>query len=198
MPYQARVEPIDRDIELLIKESFSPQARVKMHADYAREQLAVAQDTNRKALGRVPPHQTFVDGAATDRLESVRPDGVIAFEFSLIGDAIRWVAEQLELHSPKKSGLYSRSHVFLADGVEVALDAIPLDAKELAFVNSVPYARKIERGLSNQAPDGVYEVVAVLASQRFGNVARFRFGYRTLAGSAKDQSTRQPAITVTV
>jgi hypothetical protein len=86
-------------------------------------------------------------------------------------------------------------------------------------VNTQPYARKIERGHSKQAPNGVYETVAHLAARRFGNMARIRFGYRSpLFGSIKewagrtrlqpkgrrrtgssrqDWLTRQPAIIVT-
>jgi hypothetical protein len=46
------------------------------------------------------------------------------------------------------------------------------------FINTQPYARKLEKGASSQAPDGVYQSVAVLASRRFGNIAKVRFGYR--------------------
>jgi hypothetical protein len=50
-------------------------------------------------------------------------------------------------------------------------------------VNTQPYARKIEKGLSPAAPDGVYEVVAALAKRRFGNIASIKFSYRApLAG----------------
>jgi hypothetical protein len=67
-------------------------------------------------------------------------------------------------------------------------------ASRYEFVSTVPYARKIERGLSPQAPDGVYQVVAVLAQKRFGNVARIRFSYRALPGV----EGRQPAIIIQI
>ena len=52
------------------------------------------------------------------------------------------------------------------------------------MLNAQPYARKIERGQSDQAPDGVYEGVATLAKRRFGNVAFVGFGYRSFPGGA--------------
>ena len=76
------------------------------------------------------------------------------------------------------------------------------------FLNTQPYARKIEGDLSRepsskQAPEGVYEAVATLAQRRFGNVAMIRFSYRTpidgaiAGGRMGDRSTRRtPAIIV--
>lgn len=191
-----KVEPINRDIDLMLREELSPQARNAHIAQFARSELKQGQDRNRQALGRVPPHETFVDGRAEAPLESVK--STIVFEFELLDDVFTWIRDQLVKHSPKLTGEYAKSHVFLADGVEVvAGESVPA-AREYVFINTVPYSRKIERGLSNQAPDGVYQVVAVLASKRFGNIARVRFTYRTLFGSVKDKNTRQPAITVTV
>jgi len=73
------------------------------------------------------------------------------------------------------------------------------------FLNIQPYARKIERGQSSQAPDGVYQAVATLAQRRFGNVAKITFSYRTAIGGAiiggrkGDRSDlRNPAIIVSL
>jgi hypothetical protein len=57
--------------------------------------------------------------------------------------------------------------------------SIPPDFDEIVFVNVTPYARKIEKGLSDQAPDGVYEAVAALAARRFGNIVKVRFSFRS-------------------
>jgi hypothetical protein len=66
------------------------------------------------------------------------------------------------LRKDKHPGLYKRSHVLIADGVAVDDGKIPPLAKtsDVRF-NIQPYARKIERGLSPQRPDGVYQAVAV-------------------------------------
>ena len=67
-------------------------------------------------------------------------------------------------------------------------------ADEYVFINTVPYARKIERGSSSQAPDGVYQAVAMLARDRFGNVARITYLVPDL--SKRERSERNPAVIV--
>lgn len=195
MIISTRLEPISRDIELLINASLSPKAQSALLARFAREQLKEAQAVNQRATGSVPPHDTFVDGKAEASLESVRPDGRIVFEFHLVLDLFAWIGEQLVQHSPIGDPPlhYFENHIFLADGAQVIPGEKVQDAKVYTFANLVPYARKIEKGLSPQAPDGVYHVVAVLAQKRFGNVARVRFGYREIVGVG-----RQPAIDITM
>lgn len=178
MAVKMRLDVVAEDIRVLLRDAVSPEARSRRLAEEARRALRRGQDVNRAALGRVPPHDTYVDAKPEAPLDSVRPDGRIEFEFRLLEDVFRWVGEQLVIHSPVLTGRFQRSHVFLADGVEVEPGAPVPAAVEYVFVNTQPYARKIERGLSQQAPDGVYEVVAELASRRFGNIARIRFGYR--------------------
>jgi hypothetical protein len=77
-----------------------------------------------------------------------------------------------------------------------------IDAREWVFVSVAPYARRIERGWSRQAPDGVYQAVAALARRRFGSLAMVQFTYRGVSGlsfpkrrSAADM--RPPAIVIT-
>lgn len=153
-----------RDVQI----SFSPVARSRDVAAFARGALALAQIANRAALGRVPSHRTIVDGRAGGALETVKPNGgVIEFEFDFIDtEILRWISEKLHEHSPVRSGRYQRSHVLLADGVEVDPAGPIPHAKMYEFVSTAIYAKKIERGLSPQAPDGVFQVVAVLAQRR--------------------------------
>lgn len=178
----ARIPSIAREIEVMISEELSPQAQSRHLADFARGALKEAQDQNRAALGRVPDHRSFVDGRETEVLDTVRPDGRITFEFQLLDQVLEWIGEQLVQGSPVLSGLYARSHALFADGVEKEPGKMPADATEFVFINVLPYARKIERGLSPQAPDGVYEAVAAVAAGRFGNIAKIRFGFRAVLG----------------
>jgi hypothetical protein len=207
----SKIEPLERDIDLLIRQDLSPQARSEVLASFARETLAEAKATNTQALGRVPPHQTFVDGRVGADENTVRPDGTIVYEFDLIEEVFAWIADQLMQHSPvgsgkdKHPGLYKRSHIFYADDVEADPLHPPANIKTGTFVNAVPYARKIERGDSPQSSDGVYEVVSALANRRFGNLVRAYFGYRTAVGGSvvkglagNKSAGRNPAITVTV
>lgn len=178
-----RLDPIARDIALIIDEELSPEAQGRQLAEAAQAALIEAQSVNQRALGYVPDHDTYVDGAKRADLGGIRGGSVITFEFHLLVDVIQWVDEQLILHSPVKSERYARSHVWFADGVE--FDPMsPVPAEEYIALNAQPYSRKIERGQSQQAPEGVYEAVATLAKRRFGNIAYVGFSYRSFPGGA--------------
>ncbi|MBN9022171.1 MAG: hypothetical protein J0H08_08780 [Rhizobiales bacterium] len=190
-----RVEPLDRDLAVIVDEELSPAAQTRALAAFARETLLEAQTTNRQALGRVPPHHTFVDGVEGASVDRVRPEGTIVYEFELVGDVLMFIFAELERVSPVLTGRYRGSHTLFADGIEVPIagnsQVIP-PAKEYVFVSTLPYSRKIEgssRGkgrkpLSRQAPRGVYEITAVKAKARFGNVASVRFSFRAPIGGA--------------
>lgn len=168
-----------QDVRLAVSRALSPERRRELIAAAARRGLAESQEINRAALGTVPPHRTFVDGRPEAALDSVNPDrGVIVFQFQLFSEVLEWVDEQLIIHSPVLTERYARSHVLFVDGIEADPRSAPAGS-EYVFLNTQPYARKIERGQSKQAPDGVYEGVATLAARRFGNVAAVRFGYQS-------------------
>ncbi|MBB3020646.1 hypothetical protein FHR70_003732 [Microvirga lupini] len=181
MAITAKIDAIDKDLALFLKEELSPEARKATMASFAREELGKAQAANRQALGYEPQYETFVDGRRGAALESVNPDGgTILFAFDLLEDVFAWIGEQLVLHAPVLTGDYQRSFMFLADGAEVPMGAEAPTANEYVFLNSQPYSRKLERGHSAQVPDGVFQVVAALAKRRFGNLANIKFSYRAL------------------
>jgi hypothetical protein len=223
MAVVARIEPIARDIQAIVRENLSPAAKSRVLAQFARETINEAKEINRRALGEVPPYETFVDGRRSEAFERVRPDGVIVAEFDLISNLLGFVSEQLWIHSPVKTGRYRKSHRIFADGAlvgEVANNTRALaapggrwtsgmvDAREWVFVSVVSYARRLERGWSRQAPDGVYQAVAALARRRFGRLARVQFTYRAVTGlygsAPRRRSPRtrtdaqQPAIVITI
>lgn len=180
MAIRTRFTPFDRAAVLRAAKGETPEQQSKRHAAFARGALADAQAINKRALGVVPPHETYVDGRAGAAPESVKPGGVIVFEFDLYDDMFEWIGNMLLEHAPVRSGRYAQSFAFFADGVEVAPGAALPQAGEYVFINTQPYARKIERGLSPQAPDGVFEAVAAMARARYGNVASIKFSYRSL------------------
>lgn len=179
---RTKVEVFDQSI--LVDVGDAP----KIRANFARERLVEAKDVNRQALGEAPDHVTYVDGIASQALEMVRPDGRIIFEFDLATGVVAWIYQALLQASPVQDGDYKRSHTIYADGVEVEDPALAEDADEVVILPLVPYARKIEGGRrrpqSRQAPNGVYEVVSVMAARRFGNLARIRFTYMSPIGGA--------------
>ncbi len=203
MALRVRIQPIARDVEVMFAEGLGPKARSAFLAAYAAEGIEEAKRQNAKALGRVPPYDVYVDGREGAALTSVKPDGFIRAEFELVNEALAWINTQLQMHSPVLSGRYSKSHELFADGVDTENPNAAPPADEYVFLNIQPYARKIERGQSTQAPDGVYQAVATLAQRRFGNVAKITFSYRTaiaggiVGGRAGDRSKeRNPAIIV--
>jgi len=183
MALTVKGDPIDRDIAVALASDLSPAARSATLAEFAREALAEAESENAAALGAVPPYDTFVDGSEGKSEDQVSPDGVIVYQFRLIGDVLTFIDEQLIAASPVKSGRYQRSHTLYADGTETD-PGNPAPASEYVFLNLQPYARKIERGMSPAAPEGVYEGVAQLASGRFGNIAKVSYAFRSPAGGA--------------
>lgn len=216
MAVVTRVEPIESTIALTVDRNLSPAAQRKSIAAFAREKLKDAQNRNERALGRVPPHETFVDGRRDASLDSVSPEGgVIVFEFEMIGESLMWILETLRDRSPVISGAYRRGHKLFADGREIAAPtkATLAQADEFVFTNTVPYARKIEIGRTEsgrafvvQVPNRIYERTAEDAQRRFGNIVRVKFSYRSpilsYGGAASrrgglERATRAPAIVVT-
>lgn len=202
MAVSVKLEPISRDIAVFL-DDIAPKGR--NIAPFARALIQEAKDQNRRVLGVEPPSKTFVDGRLGAPLESVNPiSGTIVVEFELVGDVLRYIGEQLVIHSPHLTGRYERSHKLFADGIEVEPSSVLTTfADEWVFINTQPYARKIERGSSSDAPDGVYQAVAVLARRRFGNIAKIGFTYRGIIGgvsaggrAGNRSENRNPAITV--
>jgi hypothetical protein len=194
MAISSRIDSIERDIAVMLDETLSSEARSLELAAFARRELAEAQRVNQQALGMVPPHDTFVDGKPGAAVETVRPDGIVVFEFEMLQDIFAQIGEMLVHASPVRTGRFARSFLFLADGAVVEPGAVVPPASEYIFVSSVPYARKIERGLSSMAPDGVFQAVAAIASRRFSNLASITFSHVVLqAGMIDDWAKTEGA-----
>jgi hypothetical protein len=181
MAVTVKVEPIDRDIELMLSDMLSPQAQSNALAEFAIASLKDVEAENNSVSGSQLDYLTFVDGVEGADEFSVQPDGTIVYEFQLVSEVLSFISQQLDMNSPVGSGydshpgLYKSSHVVFADGIEVATGVnIPV-AQQYTFVNTLPYSIKIEKGESSQAPNGVYEVTANQASSKYGNIAKIAF-----------------------
>ena len=208
-----RVKPIRRDLQILIDRRLSPAAQSAVFASFARQKLAEGKAVNERALGRVPPFETYVDGVEGASEDQVKLPGRILYKFDLGTDVLAQIITELERHSPVRSGRYANSHELFADGVQVDNPNDPPPAREYVIMNLTAYSRKIEGTEhsggkrppeSSQAADGVYNVVADMMQSRFGNVALIRFSYRTFLGASilggsdgNASSDRNPCIVVT-
>lgn len=187
----SRLDPFAREFSAMIDDLASPEARAKRLADVARDEIAVADAINRRAVGSDVPRKVFVDGREGAPLMSVKPGGMVFAEWSFMGQTLIDIGAMLADASPVRSGRYAQSHLLIIDGVEQASGPPPETFDEAIFINSMPYARKIERGLSRQAPDGVFQTVAAVSNRRFGNLARVKFTYRPLTGRTSLDSWAQ-------
>ncbi len=195
---------IDREVEAAAGWLSSPALRSAVLAETARAAIADTDRANDAAAGRDVAYRTFVDGASSDRLDAVRPDGEITAVWSVMDGVIETVLGLLRDASPVLTGAYRDAHAIVVGGAVVADAAAAAGAAAVVIVNTRPYARRIERGWSAQAPDGVYEGVAAIAAERLGNQARIRFIYAEAPGLApfgrsrreRAASTRNPAISI--
>ncbi len=159
--------------------------------DLAKEALADADAQNASVLGVAPPHLTIVDGRQGANEESVRLGGTIVYLFQLEGatleqavdDTFRILAEL----APIRTGRYQRSFGLFVNGVEreAGTAGAPIDIgadDEIQITNLQPYARKLERGWSQQAPNGVIEVATATIRQRYGATLSVRFSYDHFPG----------------
>ncbi len=176
-----RLQAIDADFDLILNSAMGDAARDAMFRTYAEGVLQEGVAQNRRALGYEPEHTIAYAGAKRNDLAMVKSTDLVVVEFSLVLDVIDWIDAQLIIHSPVRTGTYARSHAWFADNVPMDPLA-PVWAESYSVLSTEPYARKIERGLSPMAPDGVYEAVATLARQRFGNVAAIKFEYKGFPG----------------
>src|SRR5689334_10329455 len=104
MGLSVRVQPIRRDIEIMLEQTLSPKAQSAAFAKFARQALSEGKAINERILGRVPPYTTTVDGVQGASEDGVRPDGRIVYEFELFSDVVSVAIDLLEQHSPRRSG----------------------------------------------------------------------------------------------
>lgn len=200
-----------------------PEEIKRAHIAAARAGIAAIEAKQ----GRLP-RETVVDGRRGAQEAQVRPGGVISYEISPVSEVLAETYSELVRRSPVRTGNYIRHILLFVNGKPAT---IPSDWSSVAlkpgdnafFLNSTPYARKIEGGerfigsfgrtederrggLSRQAPDGVFEVTAMQLSRRFGNLpVRLAFEYRIYNGAdayrpkrGEGGRMRYPSVTIEV
>lgn len=195
--FETKIDPIN-PVLIADLSGFSLKSRSTRFIDFARNALKEAEQTNERALGYVPNHLTYADGKriGDPNLEWIKPENTITFVFSTGGTAFGWIADQLIIHSPVRTGRYQNSHVFLRDGViaDPKERVGELGLTDCMFVSNAPYSRKIERGESPQDPAGVYEAVAAMARDRYGDASvsiSFAYVDPPAAAGIPSRSTRR-------
>lgn len=181
MGIKVRIDPVEQFTQASINAALSDEEQRQAAAEFVRDGIEEAQRINQQAIGRKPKY------TISKPLERINPAKDEVFvEFDLFVGVLAWIKQELIARSPRVSGDYIRGHQLFADGQEVTDASKPPDASEYVFINTVPYARKIEIGKTKssrsfviQVEPRIYERVAIDARSRFGNVASIKFGYRT-------------------
>lgn len=152
----------------LTLDQLKPPDIQRTHAAVARQVLA---DHLSGLQGARPGITTVVDGRRGASEDSVKPYGVIRYEFSYFREIAAWALEQASALSPVDSGRYKNSWFVLADGERCEPQDIPDGAARVAITNDQPYHRKIHvgamRGLS--VPPMIVERLRAAVRRRYGN-----------------------------
>lgn|GEM_PF-1768536 len=152
---------------------------------YAREQFEQIDKANSAATGRNVAAIVSVDGRRNAPITAINDKkGTLVFEWELLDTVLLWIWKSLREHSPIVSGAYRRGHILMADDIIVPADGKIPQAQRYVFLNTEPYARKIEVGKTEsgrsfviQVQNRIYERVAKEAHARFDNSASISFGY---------------------
>lgn len=205
MALRVRFPVVDQRV-LFSANSGAPRDAVRRHfAQVVRREIARVDAENAAALGAPVSHETFVDGAASTALDSVRYGGTIEARWRLGAGVVGYIVDLLRGAGPVRSGRYRASARVFIDGVETSDLSKANGAREVMIVAGVPYARKIERGRDRYSPGNVYQAAAKMAAARYSNVARIRFTFaagvevtRGLSRADREaiRRARQPAILV--
>lgn len=126
-----------------------------------------------------------VDGKKGAVEETVRPDGIIVYDYPRMHEIVQVAMNTLFDLSPVLSGDYRNAHTIYVAGNPVSNIKDWDGTGEIVILNHMPYSRKIELGkMRMRVPgtDHVYEQAEYILQQRYSNVARVWFTYRGIAG----------------
>jgi hypothetical protein len=175
-----------------------------------RQLVALAHEEHAKVIARCEPsaHSTAVDGRPGAPVESVKPFGVVHFEYSYFSEIAKLALEVLKAKSPVDTGDYAADHSIYIDGVLTPADRIGM-AQRMVVANVEPYARIIEVGRGRRVPwskqpqvpsEGVYHHVVKAIRRKYSSIVSARFAWVGLDENQEvpdaKRTKRYPAIVV--
>lgn len=171
---------IRQQVKVFIDQNLSPQARARQLAVKAKEGLAELQNSGRASR----TYHKFVDGRANAPEESVKPGGVILYEFAYVGEAVVFALGFLRRRAPIRSGRFRDAFIVAVDGRPIRWSefnprAVPADA-EVMIYNPLPFARKVDVQIANgravrfSAPPNLFEDAGRAVRQQFGGAVKAR------------------------
>lgn len=177
---------VDRQIEIAGDALRGPLRR-EMIRRAAQQAFDETRARNLSATGQVLPEKIVTDGVLNKRPEDMVVGGkselltgepgtrVIPFTLALL----ERVSPRGRSNSKPEEARYAKSHAVFVDGQRIDEPYIlPPNWSRLVFTSLSPYHRKIERGLSKQRPNGVYELLVYPEVEKeFGAVFNVDFNY---------------------
>lgn len=174
--------------------------------------IAVAEDVLKREVGAgafTTTPSVVTDGVVGRDYHQVKAFGRIEFIAQpTMREAVLWARDMVRQLSPVLTGRYRDSNIVLLNGTGITGNSLTVlnsvkPGDRVQLVNIEPYARKIEgqranrrkhwkrrRGLSKQAPGGVYRLVYAMLQQRYGRTLFVDYRLERLAiGDVEARST---------
>lgn len=159
-----------------------------------REQTIKARQegfANHTQRSGVAPHSRIViDGVEDAPLSAIKPNSIIVLLWSFLPEVAQATYTALKQRSPRRSGAYIEGLLVFVDGDPAGFQAITIDTREVRFVASVPYARRLEVGKDEsggpfvkQVATHIVEETAIVAKRKFSDLAYISYEYVDLSGA---------------
>lgn len=160
-----RLRNFDREEALYLQE-LRGEARKAFIRDAAAEVFGEARAQNLRTLGYAADEIRSTDNVINKPAEQMAIGGWSQVEFDLNSDVIAFTVELARRLSPRSGSnrkapqeTYAENHLAIVDGTVVPPPYRVGKFERAVVINLLPYARKIERGLSKKRPNGVYEAL---------------------------------------
>lgn len=165
----------------------SGESRRKEFIRVAKNEFNRVNEHNKRIMGVDPQVRQIVDGILGKSLEAVNQNGVVVWQWGIHLQIIDEAYTLILYHSPIEQVEtdpihYKDYHKLLVNGQEVH-PPVEIGVNDVVKItNLLPYARRIERGWSPQAPDGVYALVAEILREKYGKLFDIEFDYEDYFG----------------
>jgi hypothetical protein len=187
---EAQLQGFARTVTLGIQEMTEDQAIDSLVETTVNGLQAVAQREATRAGGISPIPRLVIDGKAGATLDAIRPDSLIVILWNYLPEAAQRTYDALVQRSPRLSGEYIAGLHMFVDGARAGSDAITFDTAEVRIVATVPYARRLEVGMTKShqpyvkrvAPH-IVEETAIYAREKFRDIATVTYELIDMPGS---------------
>lgn len=185
---QDQLDAFQRNIVVGTKE-MAEEVAIDALRTQVGENILRVMGTERARSGGIAPIPTVViDGKQDAPLTDIKPNSLIVILWNYMPEVAAKTFIALQQRSPRRSGRYVEGLLTYVDGEPSGLQAITRNTKEVRFVASVPYARRLEVGKDNEgrsfvkvvAPH-IVEETAMVARRMFADLASITYDYVDLA-----------------